>query len=478
MADENVTKAGNPSGGGGQTTLLSKIKLPMKEKIAYGLGDVGNGFLFDLGQIYLLKFYTDVLGLPALWAGSVFLLSKIFDAVSDMTVGTLIDSRKHIGKRGKFRPFMLYGLLPLGLMTVACFTNPDFSVTGKLIYAYATYILFGLTYSIVNIPYGSIAASMTQDPIERTQLAAFRQCGSNTGLLITTVAFMPIVTSLPDQEDGYKLAVGIFSVLGIAILYYCYAHIHERIIVERPKEEHPSLKRSFKAIFQNTPLLLLCLVNLFTFSAFNVKLAVQVYYCQYSLNDVSLVPYMGFFSIGCVFVGIACVTKAVKLLGGKKEAYIFGAAVWAVGDLINYFFVTTPFMFIVFSCVAFFGSSFINSLNWAFVADAVEYGEWRTGVRSEGIVYSFFTFFRKLSQAVAGFVPGLVLGLVGYVPNAVQSATALAGIKALMFIYPSVLAIATIIVMGKFYKLSDRWFQKIVADLQQKHLAELQNQRK
>lgn len=125
-------------------------------------------------------------------------------------------------------------------------------------------------------------------------------------------------------------------------------------------------------------------------------------------------------------------------------------------------------MFIVFSCVAFFGSAFVNSLNWALVADAVEYGEFKTGIRAEGIVYSFFTFFRKCSQAVAGFVPGLVLTMVGYVPNVAQTASALAGIKGLMFIYPSILAIATIVVMGLFYKLNDVRFKSLLAKLQAK----------
>ena len=130
---------------------VSTTKLKLKEKIAYGLGDVGNNFLFDLGQIYLLKFYTDILGLPAIWAGSIFLVSKVFDAFADISVGTVVDSGKFSSKKlGKFRPFMIYGLIPLGLMTVVCFTNPDFSVTGKLIFAYASYMLFGLTYSIVS----------------------------------------------------------------------------------------------------------------------------------------------------------------------------------------------------------------------------------------------------------------------------------------------------------------------------------------
>lgn len=448
---------------------MSTTKLKLKEKIAYGLGDVGNNFLFDLGQIYLLKFYTDVLGLPAVWAGSIFLVSKVFDAFADMTVGTIVDSGKFGSKKlGKFRPFMIYGLIPLALLTVVCFTNPDFSITGKLIFAYASYMAFGLSYSIVNIPFGSMASAMTQDPIERSQLAAFRQAGSNTGLLITTVAFMPIVLMFDTQEHGYFVAACVFAVAGVIATLYCALNIKEHVHVERRAHERVHLGSAFKSILKNTPLLILCLVNLFTFSAFNVKLAVQVYYCQYILNDMTILPYMGFFSIGCVFIGVALVTRMVKLLGGRKQTYMFGCAVWAVGDLVNYLFVTDPTVFIIFSCVAFFGSSFVNSLNWALVADAVEYGEWKTGVRAEGIIYSFFTFFRKCSQAVAGFVPGLVLTLVGYVLNAVQSAGALEGIKGLMFIYPGVLAVATIIVMGMCYKLTDQKFRELLAELQKR----------
>ena len=270
------------------------------------------------------------------------------------------------------------------------------------------------------------------------------------------------------QEHGYFVAACVFAAAGVIATLYCALNIKEHVHVERRAHERVHLGNAFRSILKNTPLLILCLVNLFTFSAFNVKLAVQVYYCQYILNDMTMLPYMGFFSIGCVFIGVALVTRMVKLLGGRKQTYMFGCAVWAVGDLVNYLFVTDPTVFIIFSCVAFFGSAFVNSLNWALVADAVEYGEWKTGTRAEGIIYSFFTFFRKCSQAVAGFVPGLVLTLVGYVPNAVQSAGALEGIKGLMFIYPGVLAIATIIVMGTCYKLTDEKFKELVAELQKR----------
>jgi GPH family glycoside/pentoside/hexuronide:cation symporter len=441
--------------------------LPLKEKFAYGLGDIGNNLLFDMGQIYLLKFYTDSLGLPAAVAGMVFLITKIWDGFADMMVGTWIDGRKNIGKRGKFRPFMLYAAIPLALITIVSFTTPGFSLTGRTIWAYCTYMVFGTVYSIFNIPYGSMIPAMTQDSVERSKLASFRWAGANTGLLIATVAFMPIVTAFDSMQTGYIVAACVFAFFGLIFQFLCYRGIKERYVIREPKKEKISIVSNYKSLFKNVPLLVLCLVNVFTFSAFNVKLAVQVYYCQYSLNDISLVPYMGFFSIGCVFIGIVMVPFIVKRIG-KKSTYILGSAIWAFADIMAWFFAKDPVSFIAFACLAFFGTSFINTLNWALVSDAVEYGEWKTGNRSEGLVYSFFTFFRKLSQALAGFIPGLVLAIVGYVPNAVQSMEALNGIKGLMFIYPASLAVVTILFMGAFYKLSDSKYSEIVAELNER----------
>lgn len=442
-------------------------KLPLKEKIAYGIGDVGNNFLFDLGQIYLLKFYTDSLGIPSAIAGLVFLITKIWDAFADLSVGTWVDNRKNIGSKGKFRPFILYAAIPLALMDIASFINPGFEMTGKIVWAFVTYMLFSTVYSISNVPFGSMVPAMTKDPNERAQLASFRQAGSNLGLLISTVGFMPIVLMVDNKTTGYLAAVTIFSIFGVLLQWYSYKNIKERFVEEKPKADRASVREGLKNIFKNTPLLVLCGANLLTFTAFSVKLAVQVYYAQYVLKNVSIVPYMGFFSIGSVFIGVALVPYLVKKIG-KKGTFILGAAIWTVADLMAYLFAKDAVIFIVFACFAFFGSAFINSLNWALVSDAVEYGEWKTGSRSEGVVYSFFTFFRKLSQALAGFIPGLVLGLVGYVPNAQQNARAISGIKDLMFIYPGVLAFLTIILMAFFYKLSDHRFKEIVAELAQR----------
>ena len=442
-------------------------KISIKEKISYGLGDLGNNCLFDLGQIYLFKFYTDSLGLPAATAGLVFLVTKIWDALSDISIGTWVDNRKKIGKRGKFRPFMLYAAFPLALMTVVSFTTPNFSLTGKTIWAFFTYMAFGSVYSLFNIPYGSMIPAMTRDVKERSDLAAWRWGGANTGLLLTTVFFIPIVVAFDKMETGYIVAASVFALIGFTFQFICYANVKERYVDVKPERDKGSILRDYKSLLKNAPLLILCIVNLLTFSAFNVKLGVQVFFCQYTLHDVSLVSPLGFFSIGCVYLGVFIVPFLVRNYG-KKATYIMGAVIWAVGDLLAWFFANTPVSFILYACLAFFGSSFINTLNWAFISDAVEYGEWKTGNRSEGLVYSFFIFFRKVSQALAGLIPGLVLAIVGYVPNVEQTAEALTGIRALMFIYPGVLALATFIIMLIGYKLTDSKYKEIVAELNER----------
>jgi GPH family glycoside/pentoside/hexuronide:cation symporter len=173
---------------------------------------------------------------------------------------------------------------------------------------------------------------------------------------------------------------------------------------------------------------------------------------------------MGFFSIGCIYIGVAIVPFLVRHFG-KKATFILGAAIWGIADISAYFFAHDTLSFILFACAAFFGSSFINTLNWAFVSDAVEYGEWKTGLRTEGTVYSFFTFFRKVSQAAAGFIPGVVLALVGYVPNVVQTPESIRGINGLMFLYPGSLALLTFFLVGWAYKLTDKRYSEIVKEL-------------
>lgn len=206
-------------------------------------------------------------------------------------------------------------------------------------------------------------------------------------------------------------------------------------------------------------------------------MAIQVYYTQYVLNDINLLSWMGFFSMGCIFVGVLLVPLTVKCFG-KKQVYLAGMVLWAVGDILNYFWGSNSFTFVMFSCVAFFGTAFVNSLNWALVPDTVDYGEWKTGIRAEGSVYTGYTFFRKISAALAGFLPGIMLTQIGYVPNIAQSDATLQGLRQLIFIWPCALAIIAALTMGFFYTLNEKRFALIIEEINQRKNKEIETEEK
>ena len=449
------------------------------EKFAYGMGDVGNNFMFEMGQLYLLKYFTDVIGLPAATAGTVFLVAKIWDAFADIGVGTWIDHQKHISKAGKFRPFLLWAALPLGLLLIANFSVPNFSLTGREIWSYITYILFGTVFSITNVAFGSMAPAMTKNSVERSQLASARTIGTNAATMIATIAFMPIVLMLPTEKIGYSVGAIIFAIGGILAYMFCYKFTKENYHDDRPSAEEVAatepvkgqglkeILSSYKAIFKNGPLLMLCMANLFTFSAYNVKLAVQFYFAQYVLHDIKIVSYMSFFTIGMSIIAAFIAPKVLKKFG-NKETYIIGCLIWGLGDALGFFLVNDAITFTIFTMISYFGNGMITVLNVKFIADAVEYGEWKTGVRSEAITYSSYTYFRKLSQAAAGIIPGIVLAAVGYIPNHAQTATALTGIRGLVFMYPVAMAICTAILMF-FFPLTDKKYNQIMEELSIRH---------
>lgn len=464
MSDTAQAPMGAPQGANVDPT---KLKLTLKEKMAYGIGDVGSNILLDIATLYLLKFYTDVLGIPGYYGGIIFLISKFFTAFTDIFTGIVLDSRKNIGKNGKFRPFILYFSFPVALLAIANFVGNDFSLNVKVVIATGVFMLFGLVFSLMNCSYGAMVPAITKNPNERASLAAWRQGGATLGLLLTTVLFVPLMNLIDgSKQTQYLVAVIIFMIVGVLCMILCYKGVQERYIVKKEATaEKTSFFASFKAITGNTPLFVLCVANFCTLAAFNIKLAIQLYYCEYVLKDPILLSYMGFFSMACIFLGVSLMPHLVERFG-KKTVYIAGLSLWIGGDFLNYFIGGSPVVYVVLSCVTYFGTSFANSLNWALVSETVEYGEWKNGVRSEGTVYTGFTFFRKLSQGAAGFFPGFMLTQIGYVPNVEQSLDTQNGLSQLMFIYPGVLAMVACCALLFCYKLNEKMYVQIVRELE------------
>ncbi|MBU3154144.1 glycoside-pentoside-hexuronide (GPH):cation symporter [Clostridium estertheticum] len=443
-------------------------KLTLKEKISYGFGDMGNGFMFDMGQLYLLKFFTDIAGIPAAVAGGVFLFTKLFDAIVDPLAGTFIDSRKGKPGAGKYRQIMLLASIILAIISVFVFLAPNFSLEGKIIYAYGSYMAWGVAYSFTNIPYGTLAATMTQDPQERTSLASFRQLGSTMALLISTVVVVPLVAKFNNPNLGWPVAIGIMALFGIGAFYVTFRNCRENIPVAKVETQKIDFKDIVKTIFTNRPLLVLILMTIFSISAFNLRSAMLLYFCQYNLGNKGLMAYVGFVAIGCSLLGVVAMPILSKRFG-KKNTVIIGFAISIIADLVNFMIPLHLVTFIILQSIAYFGLSIPNGMTWALVSDAIDYGEWKTGEKRGAITYSVFNFSRKIAQSVAGFAAGIGLSLTGYIPKVAQTAGALFGIKGLLLLYPAFALGIAILVISTLYNLTDKKYLEIASDLRKRN---------
>lgn len=448
-----------------------QVKLKWKEKIAYGCGDFGNGFMFDLGQAYLTKFFTDVAMIAPGMVGLIFSVTKIFDAFMDPLAGSFVDSRK-IGKQGKFRPVMMVSACVLAVLTVITFTMPNVAMKWKIVWAFGTYMLWGLVYSFTNVPYGSLASVMTRDVEDRAHLATTRQAGSLGAQLVTGVAFIPIIMMFARNgkatAHGYTIAAIVMSVVGVLGFLACFLGTKEHIKVHydtgSKNKEKTGFKSYIKVVFTNKPLGALILLTLFTISAMNTNNTMMVYFCQYNLGNIGLQPIVNGIMMGSSVVAILAIPLLVKKFGKKKTA-IVSFIVGAIANGLNFVLPTNTVSFIILVTIGYVALAIPNGITWAFVTDVIDYGEWHTGIRKEGITYAAFNFSRKLAQSLAAIVSAGILGLTGYIANAHQSAGTLLGIKGAMTLYPAIALVAAAIIIFFLYGISDDKYRQIADDL-------------
>lgn len=438
-------------------------KLSWGERIGYGLGDLGSNMVWGMTTAFLLFFYTDVFGITAAAAGTLLLVARIFDAVNDPVMG-MVTERVHT-RWGKFRHYLLFGAPFLGIFLVLTFSTPDFSASGKLIYAYITYIGLGAIYTATNLPYGALATTMTQDPADRNSLSTLRSFGAVLGGgLIVGVATPALVEILGggNPARGFQLVAIIFGLIGFVCLWVTFATSKERYVAS--EQSQVSFGELLGILKSNTPFILLAISVLFTASGGFIRLAAPPFYVTYYVNQPELLgPFLGLGTIGIfagLFIGQFLATKL-----GKRKTYIVGQIILGVASLGLYFIPSTAVPLIL-ACYILgsvgFGMGF--ALIWSMISDTVEYAEWKTGIRTEGGIYSVASFVMKLASAVAGGVPALILARTAYVPNVEQTELALNGINWMMSLVPGLFALAAIIPLLS-YKLDENLFAQIVSDL-------------
>ena len=438
-------------------------KLTLKEKFGYALGDTAANIAWRSITTFLLVFYTDVFGISAAAAGVLLLVARISDGSLDIVVGMLADRTNT--KHGKFRPWILWSAVPLGILMALTFTTPKFGYTGKLVYAYFTYILMLFTYTANNIPYSALMGVMTSSHKERTSLSSFRFAGAYLGGIITQGFLIYLVMFLGNGNKnlGYQYSMYLFAVILVAFLLITYFSTKERVAA--PKDQKTNVGKDLKDLITNRPWLILLLIG-FLFVTYNsIKQGITVIYFDHYLHRI---PLTAWYMVALLIISViaALVTTPLANYFGKKNLFIYVIVFSALANGALYFFGPNdiPAIF-VFGILSEFGAGIMPVLFFAMLGDSADYSEWKHNRRATGLFYSAGTFAMKFGGGVAGAIIGFVLSAYHY--NGMDATTipgAVPGIKLLMSWIPGIFAIIGVISM-LFYPLNKTKMDRIEAEL-------------
>ncbi|MBN1534449.1 MAG: MFS transporter [Spirochaetes bacterium] len=426
----------------------SADRVPTGMKLGYSIGDFGANLAFQTTSFYLMFFFTDVFGIAPALAGSIFLYAKLWDAVTDPLMGTIADHTR--SRWGKFRPYLLFGALPLGVAVAILFQSPDLSPAMKYWYGLGAFMLFATTITVVNMPYLAMTPSLTLDSHERSVVTGVRVIFGIAGSLAAAGATLPLVGLLGggNQQAGFAATGILYGVIVALLTLVSFATVRERVF--HSDTETAGIKENLKVVGKNRPFMLLTAGVFMHMIGMNIMAVVVNYFFKYNLNAENLIPV----AFLCLFVTAAfSIPLFVKISKrtSKKFAYNLGMGiVVAAMGLIFLFGERGPAVTIGLFVLAGVGLSTNWLSPWSMIPDTVEYSEWKTGLRREGILYGIFYFFFKVGTAMAGFLVGTALAMTGYIANVTQTEGALLGIRAVFTLLPMAFLVAGIILIGLF----------------------------
>lgn len=451
----------------------SKVKpFGMQDKVGYMLGDVGSCLLFNFIGSYLLVFYTDVFGISAAAVGTLMAVSRVWDAINDPMMGVIVDKRKRT-KDGKFRPYLKYMGIPLGIFTILTFlVIPNMPQGMKLPYAYITYIGFGMAYTAINIPYGSLASVMTNDPVQRTELSTWRNISSIFAMIPLMVLTPKLVFDASDavSPKGFLIAAVLYVIIANIGYRLCYKMTTERIINE-VKEDAPkaSLGETLKTLGKNKALIGLILSSLGTLTAMFLPNALNAYLFKDYFQAPGLLSLAGLLPMVGTFLAIPVTGKLVAKFGKKNIAIYSGIVSIAAYVVLVLFPTKNPMLYIALITVSGFGTALYGMIVWALVGDVIDYQEYLSGKREEGIVYATYSLSRKLVQAIVGSIGGFALAAIGYQSGAAtQAPEVVESIRTIITVVPLIGFIFGTVCLKFVYNLSNKTLNEVNEELERR----------
>lgn len=466
-------------------------KISLKEKIGYGLGDMASSMFWKIFGMYSLFFYTDVFGITAAAAGTMFLVARVWDSFFDLLVGIMADRTKT--KWGRYRPYILYFAIPFAIMGAITFYVPDFAATGKLVYAYITYSLMMIVYSLINVPYASLLGVMSSNPSERNILSSYRMSFAFIGSFITFMLLQPLVNTFGNTFDtqkasqlqesastistapmGWTMAVAMIGILCTILFFLCFNWTRERVEPVNEKED-TSVKNDLKILLKNSPWWILVGTGLAALLFNAIRDGVAIFYFKDYVKISYITPLTGWNVTTIYFL----VGQASNLLGvilapilsskyGKRKTYIIAMFCAAVLS-ITFFFIPNDlgWILILQALISLF-AGYVLPLLWSMFADIVDYQEYKFGRRTSGLIFSSSSMSQKLGWALGAAMTGWVLFLFKYNPDvAIQSADTILGERLMISIIPAVCCVLALIGM-MFYPLTDKKVVEVTAELERR----------
>jgi GPH family glycoside/pentoside/hexuronide:cation symporter len=447
------------------TQQQSAAPVRLREKIGYGLGDMGFNFYWANISAFLLIYYTDVFGISAAAAGTMMLVTKIVDAFTDPLMGAIADRTR--SRFGKFRPYLLWLALPLAAAGVLTYSTPDLGETGKLVWAYGTYTLLMLVYTAINIPYSALSGVITSDSQQRTTLVSFRFIGGFSGGILVTFLTPKLVPLLGQGDEvlGWQLTMLVFGIAAALMFLITFLTTKERIA---PLSLQPNaVRQDLIDLKNNKPWLVLFALALIIMVTITMRAGSGMYYFKYYVERPDLVGEFLSSYMLALALGAAATPLMTRFIDKKRLMVLLMSLAGMLS--ISLYFVPADAVGVIFALNLAIG--FVlgpkSPLAFSMYADTADYNEWRTGRRATAMTFAAATFSQKLGGAIASALIGWLLAAIGYVANEQQSTGSQTGIVLLISVIPGVIALLAAFVM-RYYSLDNRQLAKIQFDLQQR----------
>lgn len=445
-------------------------KISTREKVCYGFGDLASNLILVLTSTFVAYFYTDALGLNAAIIGTIMMISRFADGVTDVLMGYVVDRTK--SKYGKARPWLLWLAIPIAIACVLVFLVPNTGDFGKYVYVTITYnLVTTFFYTMINIPYGAMTSLMSRDQDQRTIINVFRMFMAQCGSLVINACTLPFINKMGGSGDqkSWVIVSAIYAVIAAILFLVCFKNTKERVTVSSEQKETVNFGQSLKLVAKNSQWLLICGVWVSMCLGGGASGAVGTYYAKYVLLNENLSGYLSSISIVPVLIMIPfCVPLSLKF--GKRNVALVGTCFSLIGQALMLISPTNFTWLVICAVIKGFGSATLTGTIFAMVADTIEFGEWKTGTRVEGILYSSTTFGAKVGYGFASAAALWALSAAGYNGlAATQTASALASIKAI-YLWVPIPFYALMVLFFALYKL-DKIYPQVMADLNAREAA-------